>query len=120
MGYWLEVEIEGFKVYVEDLVRVREEIEMKSGGLVLVKYSTIGSIEEKDPFEVLEGWIESIEKIVEKNKDKLKKMGIKYLVLMTLGDIYRYKPKLFVDVGMFLALYKRKPKFLKENVRPYP
>ena len=121
---WLEVEIEGFKVYLEDLIGLKDAIEGIGQGTILVKYSLLErGTEHVEPHEIIEGWIESLEKILKKYGEKLKLAGFRYIVLMPLSGLYKYKPKHAISAGvnMILAFYKRRPKFLDvEGFRSYP
>jgi hypothetical protein len=116
---WLEIEIDGIKVYMPDLIGYKDAIETASRGIVLVEYSTFEGL--ANAHEIIENWIEGLEKSIAPNKEKILAAGFKYLVLMTLGEATRYKPKRWVSAGMnmVLAFYKRRPKFI-QDVRPYP
>jgi len=121
---WLEVEIEGFKVYMEDLISYKEQIEGISQGIILVSYTWMETNEIAEPHEIIEKYIEQLEKILKKFGDKLRLAGFKYIVLMSLGNYYRLKPKVpTIDVGVnhVLCFYKKRPKFIDvEGYKPYP
>ena len=119
---WLEMEIEGFKVYMKDLITAKDALE--STGIVLVQYTWLETRKVAEPHEVIEKYIEQLEKIIKKYSDKLRLAGFKYIVLMSLGDYFRLKPKVpTVNAGLnhVLCFYKRRPKFIDvEGFRPYP
>lgn len=108
---WRVIEVNGIKGVYYDMEMWRNEVE-KYGVIETKIIENGGEITAEQANRRRE---EYLRKVITSSCENLKKSGIRYVVLMTYAQMTEYKPKTFIPVNTMegLALYKRKPKFLK-------